>query len=274
MFTKAPIDVASRPIVGNIDFENQGVGCVATAESESAELGTPRSGPRPRSRKSSASEVTVGPQNESLVRSKQRVADHGEVFTPSWLVDEMLDLVGPESERIDARFLEPACGAGNFLKRVLSRKLQSAQRRYGSSAFEYSNFALLGLMSIYGIELLEDNVEDCRANMLEIFCETMSLGESDALSLAARRVLELNIVHGNALTMQTDAGEPILFAEWGYLGRGRFQRRDFLFENLTMSSYFNEEGSLFANLGKHELFSPVKSYAVMTVGEIGNDKQS
>ena len=58
---------------------------------------------------------------ESLTRSKQRVADHGEVFTPAWLVEDMLNLVKDESERIDARFLEPACGSGNFLVKVLQR---------------------------------------------------------------------------------------------------------------------------------------------------------
>ena len=60
---------------------------------------------------------------ESLVKSKQRVTDHGEVFTPSWMVEDMLNLVKGESERIDSRFLEPACGDGNFLKVVLQRKL-------------------------------------------------------------------------------------------------------------------------------------------------------
>ena len=100
----------------------------------------------------------------SLVRSKQRVADHGEVFTPPWLVEAMLDLVKGESERIDSRFLEPACGSGNFLVRVLFRKLTTVQHKYGKSDFEKRNFALLGLMCIYGIELLPDNVAECRAN--------------------------------------------------------------------------------------------------------------
>src|ERR1700758_3294084 len=104
----------------------------------------------------------------SLVKSKHRVADHGEVFTPAWLVEAMLDLVKDESERIDARFLEPACGSGNFLVPVLARKLATVQDRYGKSDFERRHHALLALMSIYGIELLADNVADCRANLLVV----------------------------------------------------------------------------------------------------------
>ena len=101
-----------------------------------------------------------------LVRSKQRVADHGEVFTPAWMVDAMLDLVQEETERIDARFLEPACGSGNFLVQVLRRKLAAVDRKFGRSEFERRHYALLGLMCIYGIELLADNIVECRANLL------------------------------------------------------------------------------------------------------------
>ena len=98
-----------------------------------------------------------------LVKSKQRVADHGEVFTPPRMVEAMLDLVKDESERIDSRFLEPACGSGNFLVPVLTRKLATVEARYGKSDFERRHQALLALMSIYGIELLDDNVAECRA---------------------------------------------------------------------------------------------------------------
>ena len=104
-----------------------------------------------------------------LVKSKQRVAENGEVFTPGWLVEDMLDLVGAESERIDSRFLEPACGSGNFLVPVLRRKLAAVEVRYGQSDFERRHYALFGLMCVYGIELLADNVEECRANLLDTF---------------------------------------------------------------------------------------------------------
>src|ERR1700760_4800095 len=104
----------------------------------------------------------------SLVKSKQRVADHGEVFTPPWLVEAMLDLVKDETERIDSRFLEPACGSGNFLVRVLQRKLAAVEFKFRQSAFGKQHYALLALMSIYGIELLPDNITECRNNLLEI----------------------------------------------------------------------------------------------------------
>jgi hypothetical protein len=204
----------------------------------------------------------------TLVKSKQRVADHGEVFTPAWMVEAMLDLVKGETERIDARFLEPACGDGNFLVQILRRKLARVQLDYGKSDFEKRHFALLGLMCVYGIEWLPDNIVECRAHLLEIFAAYLKLAPTDDLYRAGFHVLSQNLVHGDALTMRTHSAEPITFAEWGYLGKGRFQRRDFRFDNLTQSSAFNATDSLFANLGMHEIFTAAKTYPPMTVGEL------
>jgi hypothetical protein len=204
----------------------------------------------------------------NLVKSKQRVADHGEVFTPAWMVEAMLDLVKDETQRIDSRFLEPACGSGNFLVRVLQRKLAAVQLKYGKSDFERRHYALLALMCIYGIELLADNIAECRANLLEILAEYLHLEESDDLYRAAAYVLSQNLVHGDALAMKTDDGQPIAFAEWGYLGKGKFQRRDFRLDVLTHASTFMDKNPLFATLGKHEVFTPTKTYAPTTVGEL------
>lgn len=110
----------------------------------------------------------------SMIKSKQRVVDHGEVFTPAWMVDAMLDLVGGEADRIDSRFLEPACGSGNFLVRVLQRKLAAVEVKFRKSDFLTRHYALLGLMCIYGIELLSDNISEARENMLPIFSEYLS----------------------------------------------------------------------------------------------------
>ena len=204
----------------------------------------------------------------TLVKSKQRVADHGEVFTPAWMVKAMLDLVQEETHRIDARFLEPACGSGNFLVQVLQRKLAAVELKYTKSEFERGHYALLALMCIYGIELLPDNIAECRANLLGIFADYLNLDETSDLYRAAFHVLSINLVHGDALTMKASDGAPITFAEWGYLGKGKFQRRDFRFDILTHSSAFSAEDSLFAHLGKHEIFMPTKTYPPLTVSEL------
>lgn len=182
----------------------------------------------------------------------------------------MLDLVKDEAERIDSRFLEPACGSGNFLVRVLQRKLAAVQVKFGKSDFEKRHYALLGLMCTYGIELLEDNIAECRANMLEILSDYLNVSEVDDVYRAAYFVLSQNLVHGDALTMRTTDGEPIIFAEWGYLGKGKFQRRDFRLDVLTGSSKFSAEDSLFAHLGKHEIFTPIKTYPTMTVRDLAS----
>lgn len=204
----------------------------------------------------------------NLIKSKKRVTDHGEVFTPAWMVEAMLDLVKGETERIDSRFLEPACGSGNFLTHVLRHKLAAVELKYGQSDFEKRHYALLGMMCIYGIELLPDNIAECRANLLGIFAEYLGLDEVDDLYRAASFVLSLNLVHADALTMKTGDGQPITFAEWGYLGKGKFQRRDFRLDVLTGSSAFSAEGSLFAHLGKHEIFTPAQVWPPMSVGEL------
>jgi probable addiction module antidote protein len=122
---------------------------------------------------------------------------------PAWMVESMLDLVKGETERIDSRFLEPACGSGNFLVQILRRKLAAVELKYGKSDFERRHYALHALMCIYGIELLPDNIAECRANLLDIFAEFLNLDESDDLYRAAFYVLSQNLVHGDALTMRS-----------------------------------------------------------------------
>lgn len=201
-----------------------------------------------------------------LVKSKKRVADHGEVFTPSWMVEAMLDLVKNESERIDSRFLEPACGSGNFLIQVLKRKLATVELKYGKSDFEKRHHALLGLMCIYGIELLEDNSEECRENLLTIFCDYLRISPDDEWAKAAANVLRVNIIQGDALTMLNPKGEPIVFPEWSYLSKGKFSRRDFKYDDLTQRSSF--DGTLFDGLEIHQIFEPIRDYEQLTVKEL------
>jgi hypothetical protein len=206
----------------------------------------------------------------NLIKSRKRVADHGEVFTPPWLVEKMLDLVKGETERIDARFLEPACGSGNFLVPILQRKLAAVEIKFGKSAFEKRHYALLALMCCYGIELLQDNIAECRANVLEVFADYLGLtDDADDAYRAASFVLSLNLIHGNAMTMRDTTGAPISVVEWGYLGKGKFQRRDFRLDVLTRASTFGAKADLLsADRGKHEIFIPTRSYPPVTLREL------
>lgn len=212
--------------------------------------------------------ANLGPLD--LVKSTQRVADHGEVFTPAWVVDAMLQLVADESDRIDSRFLEPACGSGNFVVPVLKRKLTTVHNRYGKSYFERNHHALLALMCIYGIELLDDNVAECRANLAKVFAEFLGPAAEPEWHHAAMNVLSVNIVHGDALSMTTRDVEPqpITFPEWSYVGRGVYRRRDFRYDTMTRMSSFTAEDTLFADLGQHEIFVPTADHGSLSVRDI------
>ncbi len=204
------------------------------------------------------------------MRSKERAVQHGEVFTPSWVVELMLDLVEDESKRIDSRFLEPACGSGNFLLPVLRRKLATVHARYASSDFERRHFALFAVMCIYGIELLDDNVKECRENLAEVFAQYLGINSSDIWFDAVTAVLAANIVHGDALSLTTreSVPQPIAFPEWSYLGRGLYSRRDFRYDTLVKMSSFSAEETLFADLSNHEIFVPTTDHGTLSVKDI------
>lgn len=145
----------------------------------------------------------------------------------------MLGLVESETQRIDSRFLEPACGSGNFLVEILRRKLMVATAKYQCSKSERNNYSLLALMCIYGIELQKDNVAECRRNLIEIFAKSLKLNNSRYLHRAARYVLIKNIIHGDALTGRTHNNGRIVFTEWTYDGDGIFQRKRYYFDSLA-----------------------------------------
>jgi hypothetical protein len=239
-------------------------------QAEACKSGPPRQGSQtaPPSGKQLDRAKTSNASNVSLIKSKKRVADHGEVFTPAWLVEKMLDLVKGETERIDSRFLEPACGSGNFLVPILRRKLAAVEARYGKSDFEKRHYALLALTCVYGIELLADNIAECRANMLEVFASYLQLDEADELHRAASHVLSLNLIHGDAMTMKDAEGGPMTVVEWGYIGKGKFQRRDFRLDVLTTMAGVREEGMLFSGHQAHDIFRPERDYPPMTVRDL------
>ena len=164
------------------------------------------------------------------VKSKQRVADHGEVFTAEREVNAMLDLVKQETERIDSTFLEPACGNGNFLAEILRRKLAAADQ-YKKFPADWEKNSVLAVMSIYGVDLLPDNVEECRERLYgiwEVHYTAVCKKECrEACKAAVRYVLQRNILCGDALTLKAADGQPIIFSEWSMVGQRTVKRRDF-----------------------------------------------
>ena len=193
------------------------------------------------------------------IKSKERVADHGEVFTSKREVNAMLDLVKQETERIDSRFLEPACGDGNFLSEILNRKLKIVEGRYSRSHKELDKYSLVAITSIYGVELLEDNVERCRERLFEIYSDwynSFSPGQiNEELFDCVKFVLSKNIIHGDALTLKAvgENEEPIVFSEWSFT-KNMVKRRGFSFDELLKNESIRET-PLFSDLGD-DVFLP------------------
>ena len=173
---------------------------------------------------------------DKQVKSKQRVADHGEVFTAEREVNAMLDLVKGETERIDSRFLEPACGEGAFLKEILRRKLAVVKKQYGKSPYDYERYSVLAVTSIYGVDILEDNAEICRQNLFDIwnkeYTKNAKSQANDQCRETVRFILKKNILCGDALTMLQNDGTPIVFAEWSLVTGDNIKRRDYRLNEL------------------------------------------
>ena len=191
-------------------------------------------------------------KEENQVKSKKRVSDHGEVFTNKREVKAMLDLVKQETERIDSRFLEPACGTGNFLVEILERKLIVVEARYKKSQLEYERNAITAISSIYGVDILEDNVISCRDRLLGIFTKYYinhyKKDFNEEFLKSAQFILSKNIIWGDALTMKTIANDPITFSEWSAVNGSMIKRRDFQLAKLLENvEYDNDEMNLFSD---------------------------
>lgn len=219
------------------------------------------------------------------VRSRRRVVDHGEVFTAEREVNAMLDLVGAETERIESRFLEPACGNGNFIAEVLRRKLAVVAARYRRSPDEYQRYAFLAVSSIYGVDILADNVGECRERLFRIVEKDARPNIKDSIEPAfldaVRYVLEKNILCGDALTLRDASGEPITFAEWSMLRGDLVKRRDFLLSELLEGNVEkDEQPSLFGEAlmrwdfdeeTQAYLPAPVREYPPVDYREVGRN---
>jgi hypothetical protein len=186
------------------------------------------------------------------VKSKKRVADHGEVFTNDREVNAMLDLVKHETERIDSRFLEPACGNGNFLAEVLRRKLKVVDQRYANNQMDWERYAVIAVSSIYGVDILEDNAQECRVRLYQIFDDLYTSHFKDKCKEDCRRsirfLFDRNILWGDALDFTNPATkQPIVFSEWSTVNGTMLKRRDYMFKFLVEKSHqfslFNDEGN-------------------------------
>ncbi len=165
------------------------------------------------------------------VKSKKRVAEHGEVFTGEREVSDMCDLVKQETERIDSRFLEPACGNGNFLAEILRRKLNIVKQIYGKSNADYEKYAFIAVSSLYGVDILQDNVSECRERLYNIWLNEyrniVKKSINEKVCEAISYLLKKNILCGDALTLKRNDGIPIIFAEWSFITGNKVKRRDY-----------------------------------------------
>lgn len=236
------------------------------------------------------SEKLQNSTSSSQIKSRERVANRGEVFTAEREVKAMCDLVKDETERIESRFLEPACGNGNFLAEIVTRKLAVVEKKYKKNPDEREKFSLLAISSVYGIDIMADNVLECRERLFGIWRKWFLGGfdklnhhsepnETDSnLEKSISFVLSKNICLGNALTLkkvdanQNDTDEPIIFCEWSFLG-DKIKRRDFSFNSLMAQQSLSEEGSLFAGLDdEDDVFKPEKEFPLVFYRKVYEQK--
>jgi hypothetical protein len=210
----------------------------------------------------------------SQVKSKKRVTDHGEVFTSEREVNLMLDLVKQETERIDSRFLEPACGTGNFLVEVLNRKLAVVKAKYKKSQLEYERYAVMAISSIYGVDILEDNAQECRDRLFKIWDDQYSkLFKNeckDECRESVRFLLSRNILWGDALDFTNPISKsPIVFSEWSAINGSMIKRRDYIFKFLVEQTHqfsmFNDQGNAAA------IDEPIKDYPSVHFLKLANN---
>lgn len=216
---------------------------------------------------------------DSQIISRQRVSDHGEVYTSQREVNAMLDLVKQETERIDSRFLEPACGTGNFLVEILKRKLKVVESRYKKSQLEYERNAVIAISSIYGVDILEDNVDICRERLFDIIKNKYTRLFKNLISkdylISIKFILFKNIIWGDALTLKTVGlvEEPIVFSEWSLVLKNKLQRRDFKMTTLLENQPLDEL-NLFSDLGEEAFIPvPIKTFPLQSIYKLAEDVQ-
>jgi SAM-dependent methyltransferase len=224
--------------------------------------------------------------DDKQLKSKQRVTDHGEVFTAKREVNAMLDLVTQETERIDSRFLEPACGTGNFLVEILKRKISVVENRYSKNQLDYERYAIIAISSIYGVDILLDNVQTCRDRLLGIFTHYYIKNYKNDFKpeclKSAEFILSRNILWGDALNLKTpdEKSEPIIFSEWSAVNGSMIKRRDFTLANLlevdlhqyNEQKYKPHEIPLFSDEGDPAFIpQPIRDFPLIHFLKLGED---
>ncbi len=222
---------------------------------------------------------------DKQIKSKHRVVNHGEVFTAEREVKAMCDLVQNMCDDYSKRFLEPACGNGNFLAEILIRKLKSLKKMYKRSPYDYERFSVFAITSVYGIDILQDNVIECCNRLFAIWDKEYKAickkEVNEQTREAVKYILSKNILCGNALTLmrvdenQQDTDIPIIFSEWSIVGGVNLKRRDFRLDVLLkvgekpqeqiQQSLFDEQDDIYKYLTINpvtgEYFAkPIKEY--------------
>lgn len=219
--------------------------------------------------------MAVETKKDKQVKSKHRITTHGEVFTSKREVNAMLDLVKSETERIDSRFLEPACGNGNFLAEILNRKLAVVESRYKKSQLEWERYAVIAVSSIYGVDILQDNVKECIERLFQIFdqyyTQNFKSHCKEECRQAIRFILSRNILWGDALSLKT-TGEnptPIIFSEWSAVNGSMLKRRDFMLSYLIDKCHQHD---LFGDEGNQvNIPEPIKEFPPTHFLKLGTD---
>lgn len=217
-------------------------------------------------------------EKDNQIRSKKRVSEHGEVFTNDNEVNAMLDLVDNECNNIESTFLEPACGNGNFLSKILERKLNVVKHKFSKNIDDFTKYSLIAISSLYGVELLEDNVKECIERLYKIYCSFYQsvLNEpiGDDISKTCLFILRKNILCGDALTLKQSNGQPIIFSEWKLVSGDMLKRRDYRLDNILEAE--QEQVSLFwiANGWEYDkelnkyIPAPIKEYPLCNYKEV------
>ena len=209
---------------------------------------------------------------QKQVKNRDRVTKFAEVNTSEREVKNMLNLVSEETNRLDARFLESACGDGNFLIEILNRKMEVLIKNFKKNQYEFERNSIVVIGSLYGIDILNDNVVIARERLFKKYFEIykdLFINKIDKKFVdSIKYIIEKNIVQGNSLTLKkVNINKPILLSQWSII-EDKVKRREYSFANLVSYSPF-EKDNLFSDLGQEvEIPKTENDYELIKYNEI------